>query len=93
MVNLLQLLTSDSVDDAQTPDVVIHSDQETVFMEVSGTVLQDVNRDLQALMQGCSQGRCKFCTRAKWFKACIEATILKLGFEFKVSLSGRTDKH
>ncbi|KAH3728021.1 uncharacterized protein LOC127853004 [Dreissena polymorpha] len=99
MVELLQLLTSDTGEDAQTPDVGIHSDQEAVSMAMSDTVLkeiisaitQDLDLDLQTLLKDCSNGSCQFCTDTQWFlKFCVKASIIEFGFEVIVSVNGIT---
>ncbi|KAH3706457.1 uncharacterized protein LOC127858717 isoform X2 [Dreissena polymorpha] len=83
------------VTDVQTSDASIYDDHEAVSEEVTDAILKEIMAVITGdeeldLIKGCTHGRCKFCTRTKWFKVCVEASILRLGFEVAVTLNGRT---
>ncbi|XP_052225131.1 uncharacterized protein LOC127840755 [Dreissena polymorpha] len=86
------------VTDEQTSDVGIHGDQEVVPVDFTDAVLKEIMAEITEdvdidLSKGCTHGKCEFCKRAKWFKVCVEASIVGLGFEVTVSLNGKTIYH
>ncbi|WAR07732.1 hypothetical protein MAR_017690 [Mya arenaria] len=88
LAKLLELLSlSASVDLNEADDT---SDEESVDIadEIIKALAEDI--DLDEIVKGCSKGQCNFCNQNKFLKVCVQAGLVKLGFQLSVTVNGHT---
>ncbi|WAR07730.1 hypothetical protein MAR_017688 [Mya arenaria] len=94
LAKLLELLATSTSAKAEEADE--SSDEESVVItdkvsdEIIKALAEDIDLNLEDIVKGCSHGKCSFCTKGKFLKVCVNAGLVKLGFQLSVTVNGHT---